>query len=77
MTKSAFHRLSSTALLLIFCWYAPAVTAQQAKPVAAKAAAKTGSATLCMKKGGACCKGTPTRAAVLAINLLKVKPVKR
>ena len=79
MTKLHINRFGCSALLALFCWYGPAAVAQTAKPAAAKTTAAKNDpscAATCAKGGMACCKGTPTRAAVLAANTSK-KPVKK
>lgn len=73
MARKYIHRFVSSALLfLVASGSSSLAVAQQAKPVAAKAASsKIASSAQCTKKGMACCKGTPTRAAVLAVTTSK------
>lgn len=72
MANLYINRFVCSVLLVLFscCGFA-----QQAKPVAAKTSSKTNAAQ-CTKGGMACCKGTPTRATVLAANAA-IKPVKK
>lgn len=75
MMKVTVNRFACSILLALFCVCSHAAIAQQAKPVAAKASSSKTDPS-CAKKGKSCCKGTPTRAAVLAANTSK-KTVKK
>lgn len=72
MANLYINRFACSALFVFFSWCG---FAQQIKPVSAKTT-KTNAAQ-CTKGGMACCKGTPTRATVLAANAAKPKPVKK
>ena len=79
MRSACFRLFVFAVCMLLFACTGTSLFARQVQPAAKKPAAKTAalSTAHCSSKSGDCCKGTPTRLAVLASTVgRQPKPVK-